>query len=104
MLSKADQIYSKIDNIVEYDYKLNNLSVLKNFKMLFIPVILKWNFQQHDYFRNHNMLIWCSRYISYYQFWKLLHIFVETVTSFSRILWWLESSKEQHLFEIEIFF
>lgn len=33
MLSKADQIYSKIDNIVEYDYKLNNLSVLKNFKM-----------------------------------------------------------------------
>ncbi len=29
-------------------------------------------------------------------------IFVKTLFS-SRILWWMESSKEQHLFEIEIF-
>ncbi len=33
----------------------------------------------------------------------LLHIFVESVMHyFFRILWWLEGSKEQHLFELEI--
>ncbi len=47
MLSKADQIYSKINKIVEYDYKIYYLSVLINFKMESIPVILKLNFQQH---------------------------------------------------------
>ncbi len=34
----------------------------------------------------------------------LIDIFVETVIHYSfRILWWIESSEEQHLFEIEIF-
>ncbi len=28
------------------------------------------------------------------------YIFVETITLFFRILWWIESSKEQNLFEI----
>ncbi len=33
-----------------------------------------------------------------------LNIFTETVMHyFVRILWWIERSKEQHLFEIEIF-
>ncbi len=33
----------------------------------------------------------------------VLNIVVETVMHLFRILWWLESSKEQYLFEIEIF-
>ncbi len=65
--------------------------------------------QCHMIFRNHNnMLICCSRNISdYYQcskqlcctifLWKLWYIL------FFRIHRWIESSKEQHLFEIEIF-
>ncbi len=50
------------------------------------------------------MLICCSKNISdYYQCWKtvvLLHSFVETDKKKSG---WIESSKEQRLFEIEIF-
>ncbi len=33
----------------------------------------------------------------------VFNIVVETVMHLFRILWWLESSKEQYLFEIEIF-
>ncbi len=33
----------------------------------------------------------------------LLNIFVEMEILFFRIFWWVECSKEQHLFEIEIF-
>ncbi len=65
--------------------------------------------QCHMIFRNHNnMLICCSRNISdYYQCWKQL-----CCTIFLWKRWWIlffrihrsiESSKEQHLFEIEIF-
>ncbi len=65
--------------------------------------------QCHMIFRNHsNVLICCSRNISdYYQCWKQLccTIFLRTpwhILVF-RILWWIESSKEQHLFEMEFF-
>ncbi len=51
------------------------------------------------------MLICCSRNIYYYQCWKqlscMLNIFV--IHSFFRILWLIESSKEQHLLDREIF-
>ncbi len=33
----------------------------------------------------------------------LLIFFVETMIYFFRIVWWSESSKEQHLFDIEMF-
>ncbi len=65
--------------------------------------------QCHMIFRNHsNMLICCSRNISdYYQCWKQLccTIFLWKLwyILFFRIHRWIESSKEQHLFEIEIF-
>ncbi len=65
--------------------------------------------QCHMIFRNHNnMLICCSRNISdYYQCWKQLWctIFLWKLWCmlFFRIHRWIESSKEQHLFEIEIF-
>ncbi len=65
--------------------------------------------QCHMIFRNHsNMLICCSRNISdYYQCWKQLccPIFLGKLwyILFFRIHRWIESSKEQHLFEIEIF-
>ncbi len=75
--------------------------------------------QCHMIFRNHfNMLIYCSRNISdYYQCWKQLwklwcilfffdvfpFICLFLFVYFSLILWWTESSKEQHLFEVEIF-
>ncbi len=77
---------------------------------------LKLNFQHHYsslqchmIFRNHsNMLICCSRNISdYYQCWKQLccTIFLWKLwyILFFRIHRWIESSKEQHLFETEIF-
>ncbi len=60
-----------------------------------------WSFRNHS-----NMLICCSIYISYnYQCWKQLCcfiFFVETVIHFLRVFWYIESSKEQHLFEILI--
>ncbi len=65
--------------------------------------------QCHMIFRNHNnMLICCSRNISdYYQCWKQLccTIFLLKLWCilFFRIHRWIESSKEQHLFEIEAF-
>ncbi len=50
-----------------------------------------WSFR-----KNSNMLIWCSRSISsYYFLWLMINFF--------KILWLIESSKEQHLFETEIF-
>ncbi len=62
--------------------------------------------QCHMIFRNHsNILICCSTNISdYYQCWKHL-IFLQKLwyILFFRIHRWIESSKEQHLFEIEIF-
>ncbi len=62
-----------------------------------------WSFRNHS-----NMLICCSRNISdYYQCWKQLCCFIfwwkPKCILFFRILWWIESSKEQHLFEIGIF-
>ncbi len=34
----------------------------------------------------------------------LLHVFVETVINLIfQLFWWIESSKEEHLFETEIF-
>ncbi len=65
--------------------------------------------QCHMIFRNHNnMLICCSRNISdYYQCWQQLCCFIFLWKTwyilFFRIFWWTESSKEQHLFETEIF-
>ncbi len=61
--------------------------------------------QCHMIFRNHNnMLIYWSRHISdYYQCWKQLCCPIFWWIKFFRIHRWIESSKEQHLFEIEIF-
>ncbi len=65
--------------------------------------------QCHMIFRNHyNMLICCSRNISdYYQCWKQLcctiFLWKPSYILFFRIHRWIESSKEQCLFEIEIF-
>ncbi len=68
----------------------------------------KLNFHQsslqcHMIFRNHsNMLICCSRNISgYYHCWKLLHIFVKSMIHF--IFQDFKNSKQQHLFEKEVF-
>ncbi len=64
--------------------------------------------QCHMIFRNHNnMLICCSRNISdYYQCWKQLcctiFLWKPWYILFFRIHRWIESSKEQHLFEIDI--
>ncbi len=33
----------------------------------------------------------------------LINIYVEAIKTFSRILWWIESLTEQHLFETKIF-
>jgi len=59
-----------------------------------------WSFRNHS-----NMRIWCSRNISYYyQCWKqLLNTFVKIVVFFWGFFWWIETWKEQHLFEISIF-
>ncbi len=64
--------------------------------------------QCHMIFRNHsNILIYCSRNISdYYQCWKQLCCTIfcgNWYILFFRIHRWIESSEEQHLFEIEIF-
>ncbi len=65
--------------------------------------------QCHVIFRNHNnVLIYCSRNISdYYQCWKqsccTIILWKCWYVLYFRILWWIESSIEQHLFEIEIF-
>ncbi len=65
--------------------------------------------QCHVIFRNHNnILICCSRNISdYYQCWKQLcwwiFLWKPWYSLFFRIHRWIESSKEQHLFKIEIF-
>ncbi len=62
--------------------------------------------QCHMIFRNHsNMMICCSRNISdYYQCWKhFIFLWKPSYIRFFRIHKWIESSKEQHLFEIEIF-
>ncbi len=65
--------------------------------------------QCHIIFRNHSyMLIYCSRNISdYYQCWKQLCwqiiVWKPLYIFFFWNLWWIESSKEQHLFEIKIF-
>ncbi len=64
--------------------------------------------QCHMIFRNHNnMLICCSRNISdYYQCWKQLcctiFLWKQKYILFFRIHRWKESSKQQHLFVIEI--
>jgi len=75
MFTKANNTV-KNSNIVKYYNNLNELlCILIYFKMYCIPVMAKLNFQQHHYsslqsnmiFRNHsNMLICCSRNISYY--------------------------------------
>ncbi len=62
-----------------------------------------WSFRNHN-----NMLICCSRNISdYYQCWKQLcctiFLWKPWFILFFRIHRWIESSKEQHLFEIEIY-
>ncbi len=65
--------------------------------------------QCHMIFRNHsNMLIFFSRNISdYYQCWKQLcctiFLWKPSCILFFKIHRWIESSKEQHLFETEIF-
>ncbi len=67
------------------------------------------SFQCHMIFRNHNnMMICCSRNISdYYQCWKQLcctiFLWKPWYILFFRIHRWIESSKEQRLFEVEIF-
>ncbi len=61
------------------------------------------------FFRNHsNMMICCLRNIYFdYQCWKqlccLIILWKLWFIFFFNILWWIESSKEQHLFVIEIF-
>ncbi len=66
-------------------------------------MIVTWSFRNHS-----NMLIYCSRNISdYYQCWKQLcctiFLWKWWYFLFFRIHRWIGSSKEQHLFEIEIF-
>ncbi len=94
------------------------LWILLEFKMFSMQISVKlnlflWsklNFQHHySSLQNHyNMMICCSRNIyDYYQSWKQLccPIFLWKLwyILFFRILWQIESSKEQCLFETEIF-
>ncbi len=78
--------------------------------MQFIPMMAKLNFNSYQSFRNHShILIWCSLNISYYYKCNLktvvlIDIFVETEMHFVQDFWWIDSLKEQHLFEIEIFY
>ncbi len=60
-----------------------------------------WSFRNHS-----NLLIWCSRNISYYQCWKHLCCLIFSdkwwYMYLISVLWWMEISKEEHSFEIEM--
>ncbi len=121
---KQCQIYTgtKTDSLVQkYSKKYETLLQFK-ITVVYVNIMCnlflwsKLNFQHHYsslqchmIFRNHsNMLICCSRNISdYYQCWKQLccPIFLCNLRYifFFRILWWIESSKEQHLFIINVY-
>ncbi len=107
---------ANIVKIVKYYYNLKQLfSMWISVKIKFISVTAQRfqhhysSLQCHMIFRNHaNMLICCSRNISdYYQYWKQLcctiFLWKPWTILFFRIHRWIERSKEQHLFEIEIF-
>ncbi len=68
---------------------------LMYFKMWFIPVMAKLNFL-HSLLQSSVSFLLCYKK---YNINKVLNIFVETLIHFFRILWWIDSSKEQHLFE-----
>ncbi len=80
--------------------------ILVHFKMLFISVIkaessasLLLSSVSHDPSENHsNMPICCSRNINYYKYWNLCCLlFLRKpflCIFFSRIIWWIEGSKE----------
>ncbi len=102
--------------IVKYYCNLKQLFLCECVKLSFISVTQRcifsiitpvfsvtWSSENHN-----NMLIWCSRNISdYYQCWKQLCCPISLCKLwhilFFRIHRWIESSKEQHLFETEIF-
>jgi len=61
-------------------WTFNHVFLNNNLKKIYILSSVTWSFNKHA-----NMMICCSRNIYYW------------------IFWWTEISKEQHLFEIEIF-
>ncbi len=98
---------------MKYYYNVNYLfSMWISVKLKFISVYFQHHYsslQCHMIFRNHNnMLICCSTNISdYYQCWKqfccTIFLWKPWYILFFRIHRLIESSKEQHLFEIEHF-
>ncbi len=95
---------------------IKSFSIWIYFKIEFIPVMQSWIF---SIITPVFSVTWSFRKSFEYadlllkkHFWLLsvlktvvlLHILVGAVIFFCRILWWIESSKEQHLFEIEIVF
>jgi len=65
-----------------------------NFSIITTVFSVTWSFRNHSI-----ILIFCSRNISYYRFWKLWRLIFLFIIHF-RIPWWIESSKEQHLFKM----
>ncbi len=87
---------------------LKNLIYSSDAKLIFS--IITPVFSVTWFFRNHsNMMIYCClrNIYFYYQCWKqlccLIILWKLWFIFFFNILWWIESSKEQHLFVIEIF-
>ncbi len=81
-----------------------NFSILIYFKLLSIPVIAK-SWVSHG-LSEIILISWSEKHflrnISYSMFKTVLLLKISLETIF-RILWWIECSKEQHLFEIQIF-
>ncbi len=64
------------------------------FFIILTPVIsVMWSFRNHS-----NMLIWCSKTCAISNVENF-----ESAIHFFRLLWWIQSSEGQHLFEMEIF-
>ncbi len=63
---------------------------------IFTPLLqffsVTWSLRNHSH-----MLIWCLRNIYYYFQCRNFFIFVAETLHFCRILWWIESSKEQFI-------
>ncbi len=82
-------------NISVFYLKICIIPVMQSwFFIILTPVIsVMWSFRNHS-----NMLIWCSKTCAISNVEN-----IESAIHFFRLLWWIQSSEGQHLFEMEIF-
>ncbi len=95
-----EQKYSKNSNIMKYYYNLKELfSIMQSWILSIInpDFSVTWSFRNYSDMLNAAQQTFIISTVSVLKTVELLNIFVEI---FFRILWWIESSKEQHLFEI----